>query len=158
MQAVLTEGLPSQETRATWLHAFRQTGDYPDSTEFSGKWLVWYHVTRIDRAWLNIKKAVEQGQMGNEAKVLTAYGAEKPLPRSNRDIVLGVLGLQQREPERQAFHVICVYTYDWTDIIDVMGIRGELRSLGVKREIAYKADRDTRQRRYGKDYTPIYRA
>ena len=157
MQAVL-EVLPSQETRATWLYAFRQTGDYPDSTEFSGKWLVWFHAPLIDGYWQKIKDACEQGYLGNQVKVLTLRGVQTPLPRTNRDALMGVLGLQKPDPASARAHVICVYTYDWSDIIDVMGIRGELRNLGIRRKIAYKADADTRARRYGTDYTPIYRA
>ena len=53
---------------------------------------------------------------------------------------------------------MCVYTYDYEDKADVMRIREELRSLGIRREIIYKADEDTHRLRYGSDYTPIYRA
>lgn len=130
---IVLDGLPSQETRSIWIHAFRQVGDYPDPTEFSGKWLVWFHAALIDRYWLKIKDAVEQGYLGDEVKVLTRH-------------------------EGRSWHVICVYTYDWSDIIDCMGIREALRSLGVRQKLKYKADEDTRNLRYGNDYTPIYRA
>ena len=159
---VLTEHLPSQETRATWLHAFRQTGDYPDATEFSGKWMMFYHAALIDQYWLKIKAACEQGYLGSQVKVTTARGAQMPLPRADhstdRALLMHVLGLQKPEPPRDRAHVICVYTYDYTDIIDVMGIRETLRELGIRRKITYKSNADTRAGRYGADYTPIYRA
>jgi Domain of unknown function (DUF1917) len=149
--AVLTEGLPSQEERSTWIYAYRKVGDYPDPTEFSGKWLMWFHVSMIDRSWQKIKEAVEQGNyLGNTAKVATARGA--------RASMIGPGYRSDNDEMRGKFHVVCVYTYDWTDIIDVMGIRQALRELGVRREIRYKADEDTRQGRYRSDYTPIYRA
>jgi hypothetical protein len=44
--------------------------------------------------------------------------------------------------------VICVYTYDWKDEVDVKRVREELRNIGVTRKIAYKADEDTDQNRY----------
>ncbi len=149
MRTVLTEGIPSQETRAPWIHAFRQVGDYPENTEFSGKWLMWFHVTTVDRSWQKIKEAVEGGlYLGNEAKVATARGAGAS--------VIGP-GYRNDDAEmRGQFHVVCVYTYDYTDIIDVMGIRAALRDLGVKRRIKYKADADTRAGRYKSDYKPIY--
>ncbi len=150
MRTILTDGLPSQEERSIWIHAFRKVGDYPEDTEFSGKWLVWLHTGMINQFWQKIKDAVEQGRLGNEVKVTTARGA--------RASHIGPGYKSTNEDLRGKFHVICVYTYDYTDIIDVMGIRQVLRDLGIKREIKYKADEDTMAGRYRSDYTPIYRA
>jgi hypothetical protein len=132
-----TDGIPTQEMHDVWIHAFRKTGDYPEATEFSGKWLMWLAAQNIDRYWQTIKEAVEQGRLGSKAKVSTVASSY----------------VKQGKP-----YVICVYTYDWTDIIDVMGIRQVLRELGIKRHIPYKADEDTHRLRYGSDYTPIYRS
>ncbi len=137
MRPVFAEGLPSQEERHIWIHAFRKTGDYPDDTEFSGKWLVWLSAAVIDRYWQAIREACGQGRLGNEVKVSTAASRQ----------------VKEGKP-----FVICVYSYDYTDIIDVMGIRQVLRVLGIKKPIPYKADEDTLRLRYGSDYTPIYRA
>jgi hypothetical protein len=38
----------------------------------SGKWLIWLSAETIDRGWQKMKEAVEQGHLGNEAKVATA--------------------------------------------------------------------------------------
>jgi hypothetical protein len=62
----------------------------------------------VDDVWFKIKKAVEEGRLGGSAKVSTA----KPNPLS-------------KDPRK---HVICVYTYDWTDEEDVRRIREELKT------------------------------
>lgn len=128
--------LPTQEKKPGWVYCFRQTGYYPDDTDRSGKWLIWLSPENIDRYWAKIKQAVEDGKLGDAAKVSTAGSLSEKHPRC----------------------VICVYTYDHADREDVMRIREELRRLGIRREIIYKADEDTHHLRYGSDYTPIYRA
>ncbi len=133
----ITDGIPTQETRDDWIHAFRKTGEYPEGTERSGKWLIWLRAGTIDRYWQKIKEAVEQGRLGGKAKVSTVVS------RRGR----------QGKP-----YVICVYTYDHADREDVMRVRQVLRELGIRREIIYKADEDTHRLRYGSDFTPIYRA
>jgi hypothetical protein len=40
-------------------------------------------------------------------------------------------------------HVICVYTYDFTDEEDVWRVEGELRKLGIVGWINYKSDIST---------------
>jgi hypothetical protein len=134
---VLTDSTPTQETRDVWIHAFPKTGDYPEDTDRSGKWLIWLSAQTIDRYWQAIREAVEQGKLGSEAKVSTAASRQA----------------RQGRP-----YVICVYTYDHADREDAMRVRQVLRDLGIKREIIYKADEDTLRLRYGSDYTPIYRA
>jgi hypothetical protein len=126
--------LPTQEQKQQWIHCFRQTGFYPDGTAKSGKWLIFLSPESIDRYWVKIKQAVEQGQLGSEAKVSTVGSLNK-----------------------QGTYVICVYTYNYEDKDDVMRIRRVLRDLGIRRPITYKADEDTRKLRYGNNYEPIYR-
>jgi Domain of unknown function (DUF1917) len=135
--STLIDGIPTQETRDVWIHAFRKTGEYPEDTDRSGKWLIWLRAENIDRYWREICAAVEQGRLGGEAKVSTAASSY----------------VKHGKP-----YVICVYTYDHADREDVMRIRQVLRDLGIRREIPYKADEDTHRLRYGSDYTPIYRA
>jgi hypothetical protein len=129
--------LPTQETHDTWIYAYRKQGTYPEyHPERSGKWLIFLSPATVDRYWLRIKEAVEQGQLGEQAKVSTA----------------------QALSNGRSIHAICVYTYDYEDRDDVMRIREVLRTLGVRRKIVYKADEDTLQGRYGRDYEPKYRA
>ena len=128
--------LPTQEKKPGWIHCFRQTGFYPDGANRNGKWLIWLSEDTIDRYWTKIKQAVEEGHLVAEAKVSTSGSLSQKHPR----------------------YVICVYTYDYEDRDDVMRIREELRRLGIRREIIYKADEDTLALRYGSNYTPKYRA
>ena len=72
--------------------------------------------------------ATIKGILGAEAKVSTAK--TNPLS-SNKKI-----------------HVICVYTDDWKNRDDVMRVRDELRKLGIKQKILYKADIDTLKEKY----------
>jgi len=96
----------------------------------SGKWLVFVERDNVDKIWQKIKVAVENGTLGMAAKVSTA----RPNPLSIKPNI----------------HVICVYTYDWTDKNDVMRVREELTKLGIVSKIPYKADADTNKSRYRK--------
>jgi len=119
---------PSKITSSFWVTANRKIGDYPSSSENSGKWLIFALKSEIDLIWQKIKEATENGILGNNSKVSTA----KDNPNSS-DKNRGV---------------ICVYSYDWTDKNDVIKIREELRKLGVIQKIPYKADNDTSKGKY----------
>ena len=81
-----------------------------------------------DEIWFRIKGAVESGELGTAAKVSTNHRASIHF-----------------NPKMQ---VVCVYTYDYADEVDVMRIRQRLRDLGVTWEISYKSDEDTRNVKY----------
>ena len=117
--------MPSEVTDSAWLHAKRNAGTYPRSTENCGKWLVFVSASKIDEEWGKIKSATEEGRLGSSSKVATAARNSKS-------------------------KVICIYTYDWTDKEDVMQIRQELRQLGVTSKISYKADEDTHAGKYSR--------
>ncbi len=119
----LTEPQPSQVIDVYWLVAERSIGEYPAYTERSGKWLVFVPVEQIDDVWAKIKAATEAGLLGQSSKVATAM----PNPNATN-------------PNTK---VICVYTYDWTDEVDVRRVRGQLRSVGIVAKIPYKSDDDT---------------
>jgi hypothetical protein len=78
--------------------------------------------------WSEIKKAVEQGKLGDSAKAATA----RPNPHAAT--------LNEK--------VICIYTYDWADKEDVRRVREELRKLGITNKIPYKADEDILRGKY----------
>ena len=122
-----TDLTPTSTTTDFWVAAFRQRKDYPESNENCGKWLIFVSPLRVDELWSTIRSATEAGLLGESAKCSTA--------RPNPNAVDGN-------------HVICVYTYDWTDTGDVKRIRGELRKLGVDWKIPYKSDADTNAGRY----------
>lgn len=117
-----------QNENPFWVFAERKTGEYPDSTPDSGKWLVFVKNEQAEEFWEKIKKAVEEGRLGSAAKMSTG-NPDTPFYDPNR-------------------RVICVYTYDWTDTEDVMRIREELRKLGVTWKIPYKTDEDTFSGKY----------
>jgi hypothetical protein len=119
---------PSVVTDVPWLSALRTMGAYPTHTERGGKWLVFVPVAHIDEVWAKIKDATEKGLLGGSAKVRTAI----PSPDAN-------------EPETK---VICVYTYDSTDAVDVRRVREQLRELGITAKIPYKTDNYTRAGMY----------
>jgi hypothetical protein len=119
---------PSGVVDAYWLFATRACGAYPPPTVNSGKWLVFVPRSAVDALWATIKAATESGLLGDSAKVSTA----RPNPNA-------------REPDQ---HVICIYTYDWTDQGDVRRVRQTLRDLGVVRKIPYKADQETLAGKY----------
>lgn len=124
----IEESKPAQVTDYYWIFAHRKSGEYPKPTTRSGKWLVFVDKKDIDDVWAKIKKAVEEGKLGSEAKVATA----KPNPHATN-------------PNTK---VICVYTYDYADEQDVRRIREELRKLGITTRIPYKADEDTSSGKY----------
>lgn len=119
---------PSEVTDVYWIYAKNEKSEYLKSAERSGKWLIFANISEIDEVWAKIKKATEEGKLGDSAKVATA----KPNPNATN----------------QATKVICVYTYDLTDEKDVKRIREELRLLGITNKIPYKADEDTLSGKY----------
>ncbi len=106
---------PSHVTDRYWLHAFRKKGKF-------------VKVNELDEAWERIKKATEDGLLGDSAKV----GTMRPNPHG-------------KDTDSK---VICVYTYDWTDEADVRRIRENLRKIGIINKIPYKADEDTSKGKY----------
>jgi hypothetical protein len=131
--------------QVSWIYALRQKDKdkYPADNVNSGKWLVFAPVEEVDEIWAKIKSVVEDGLLGNRAKVASIYGARV-------DKFTG--------KKRQ---VICVYTYDWKDKEDVMRIREELRKLGITEILSYKADADTMAGKYrhtGNNNISKYRA
>jgi hypothetical protein len=114
---------PSEVTDLYWIDATRKQGTYPEHSENGGKWLIFVPLQHVDDVWEKIRLATEQGSLGSSAKVSTA--------RANPNAT------------NSEAKVICVYTYDWTDEHDVRRIREELRQLGIKSKIPYKADQET---------------
>ena len=138
---------PSSYTKDYWIFAFSPAYKEEELTEIhkrlikkkrmleknklkTGKWLIFVNRENIDEVWEKIKSATEQGILGIEAKVSTA----KPKPADR--------GYEKDK------HVICVYTYDWTDEKDVKRVREELRKLDITNKIPYKADEDTIKGKY----------
>jgi hypothetical protein len=47
-------------TNEPWVYAYREVGEYPETGDFGGKWLVFVGVDYLDEAWENIKKATKK--------------------------------------------------------------------------------------------------
>lgn len=120
--------LPSKVTSDYWVYAYRQKGEYPEHTLNGGKWLIFVSDYFLDKIWIKIKTATEEGKLGGMVKVATA--------KTNPDF------------QNSKVKVVCVYTYDWKDKMDVKRVRDGLRNIGITRKIAYKTDEDTDQNKY----------
>jgi len=137
--------IPSKCTHNDWIFAFSPTYAGKELTEIhvrlmekarklekgelkTGKWLIFVDRKNVDKVWEKIRLATEKGALGIEAKVSSKIAAQLS--------------------SESGSHVICVYTYDWTDERDVRRVREELRKLGITNKIPYKADVDTIQGRY----------
>ena len=125
-----TTNTPSKAKKDYWIFAERELDDYPDHTARSGKWLIFVPKADVDEVWKKIMQAVEKGKLGGTAKVSTA----KPNPNSIDT----------------SKHVICVYTYDADDIVDVRRVRQALRELEILGKISYKTDDSTFKGKYRK--------
>jgi len=120
--------IPSRTKRIYWI-----SQDAPDSptdaatSEKGGKWLVFVEMDVVDKLWKEIRNATANSQLGLSAKVSTA----KPNPDSRDDRC-----------------VIYVFTGNWEDEDEVMGIRERLKELGVTWRIGYKRNIETLQGMY----------
>jgi hypothetical protein len=114
---------PSEVKDDFWIFARSKAGNYPKHTSRGGKWLIFVPVGRIDSTWEIIREATELGKLGGSAKAATM----RPNPNAQNPNI----------------KVICVYTYDCTDVSDVRRVEDALKGLGFK-NLRYKADENTR--------------
>jgi len=113
---------PSSDTTCTFHHVFCETKpqDRKVDPNLVGKWLVYVSAENVDATWNKISKLTIKGKLGISAKVSTA---------KNEHLY------KQR--------VICVYTHPYSNFIDVMRVRKELRKLGFRDKLNYKTDTAT---------------
>ncbi len=130
-EQILINSNPSTATFDYWIGSINNKSKYPRHTENSGKWLIFIPRDKVDHIWGLIKTAIEYGLLGSAAKVSTSL--ENPNSRDKN------------------MHVICVYSYDYTDKEDVLRIRQQLRTMGIVDKIPYKPDIATREGQYNKD-------
>ena len=83
--------MPSVVTDDYWIYAERKKGKYSDPTARSGKWLVFVRTEDVGGVWAKIKKAIESGSLGDQAKVATA----RPNPNA-ADAARRVIALTQQ--------------------------------------------------------------
>ncbi len=92
-----------------------------------GKWLLFINRDNVDKVWEEIVKAINCGLLGTSAKVSTMLN-----PNTVRD------------------YLVCVYTYDYKNKLDVDRVRQQLRTMGFVHKIPYKTDVSTLSGVYGK--------
>jgi len=116
--------IPSQMLDDYWIYAYFQNYQFKKNKNEreSGKWLIFEHISEIDETWKKVEKATVNGLLGPSSKVSTA----KPNPNAF-------------DPTTK---VICVYTEDFKDKLDVDRIAKAIRSLGIENKLIYKFDRD----------------
>jgi hypothetical protein len=118
---------PLDVTEDYWLWAHRKVGTYPEPVH-NGKWMLFIPDAYINEVWKTIRTAVEEGKLGDTAKVATA----KPNPHAQNPHI----------------KLICVYTYDVEDTRDVVRILQALRDLGFSQGLSYKTDEATLEGAY----------
>lgn len=86
-----------------------------------GKWMLFPGPNDLEKYWQIVAEATSEGRLGPVSKVAT------PDPRSTKDETL-----------------ICVYTYDFSDLKDVRRVLNKLQDLGLcvqsRKPIYYKCD------------------
>jgi hypothetical protein len=111
-----------------------------EEKELGGKWVLRVGLDEMPELWPTIRRAVEAGKLGPEAKTLI-------------DVVSGECVTQY--PEDGGTTALIVYTLDWRDEADCNRVLRGLRSLGAYHRATYKRDIETLDRCYGPG-TSIY--
>jgi hypothetical protein len=119
---------PSEILDSPWIWA---ESSFPDEqvTERSGKWMIFSPLEDHDEAWETIRASTEEDGLGFSAKAATAF--KNPRRLSDKE------------------KLICVYTYDYSDLDDVRRVFSQLRELGFMQQLPYKSNEDTRVGNYG---------
>jgi hypothetical protein len=125
---LISSPLPSKDMSDYWIPHFSKH-EYPSHTSLGGKWLVFCTKENVDETWENICKAQDKKLLGDSSKVATALSS-----------------LRYKDK-----HVICIYTYDSSDMGDVMRVREGLKSIGFTEPLKYKRDIETIKGVYGCD-------
>lgn len=115
--------IPSRTTTMYWI-VLDAPSVQPEAIEeeLAGKWLIFLPPENADEAWVKVRNATWNNELGISAKVSTA----RPNPDS-----------------RDTTKVIYVYTRDWRDEADVMRVRERLRELGFSDRLGYKRNIET---------------
>lgn len=118
---------PSQDRSRVWIFEASPSCSSFYSDGKSGKWCIFAKPEAVDAAWNKVKAALKRDELLC-AKVST----------------LGSLNGRKH-------HVICVYTRDWSDQVELQRTREVLRQLGFTEELGYKRDVETMNGVYGPD-------
>jgi hypothetical protein len=121
---------PTKETTLHWIYAKgKGEGCYEDGQTYVGKWLVFVPHASVDAVWEQIRTVTGKGQLGISAKVSTSRPS----------------GYKSTE------HVICVYTDDFRNKVNVGEVLRGLRKIGITGKLYYKTDQATLSGVYAKE-------
>ena len=111
--------LPSQVSKHDWLQFVIDKDLETDidifDIDYTGKWMIFGAIDRLDMLWPHLKTAMHQRKLGTSMKSSTS----------------------------QDDGLICVYTTDWRDVDDIRRVLVTLRELGIIEKIFYKSDEQT---------------
>jgi len=121
---------PSKEMNTYWISAYNEKKKhYEKDSPQSGKWLIFARVGKeLDSIWKNIKILTEEGNLVDYCKVST----RKENPNAMN----------------QNIGVICVYTYDSKDKLDLLRVADILFKIKDVEKLYYKEDASTHEGRY----------
>jgi hypothetical protein len=105
------------------------------SNDNYGKWLIFVPEKEVDSVWEKIRVNTESGKLGIASKVSTAFD-DGVFPTTTR--------------------VICVYTYDFNDKVDVLRVRERLLKIGFADRLNYKTDEQSIAGVYGEEEKNSY--
>lgn len=83
----------------------------------SGKWMLFPNVNDVDRIWSTIVTATEEGTLGFCAKVATLNDEDD--------------AKNEKKEQNEKGRLICVYTNDFTDKVEIKRVLDRLRELNV---------------------------
>ena len=122
MNEMLSDFIPSMCDDRYWIRV-KNLKNPKDETSRVGKWLLFVPLENLDKAWGLIRQATLIGMLGNGSKT-------------------GTVKANPNRPDGND-RVICVYTYDYSDAVDVFRVRKVLRILGFSGRIPYKTNDST---------------
>ena len=76
----------------------------------------------------------------------------------NKELPAGMVSTPKNAARYKGTYLICVYTHEWRNEVDVMRVREILRGMGVTEELGYKRDLDTVNQVYNVPKEWYYRA
>lgn len=126
---------PSKCKKIYWIYAIRNQGLYPNSSIDSGKFIFFCDHFEIDNIWLQIKKATEEGLLGDVSKCSTKT-AIKMRKNQNRSF---------KQKKKNNLHAICIYTYSDKDIHDKYRIEKQIMLFIKNKSLYYKTNQLTLQ-------------
>ncbi len=125
------KNIPSK-AKTQWVYAMckKKSNHYPESIKGKGgKWLIFVPEKDIDKVWMKIRKVMLKNELVRYAKCSTILKNTQS-------------GLNKTDC------VMCIYTYDYRDEIDVRVVRYKLKKLGFRDKIYYKTDVSTNKGNY----------